>query len=350
MKILKYLGLAILALFLALGLLIVYATLTYYDPPKELVISQSSTPDTIKCNQEFDLLSWNIGYAGLGDNMDFFYDEGEKVRDTYERTIFNLESITKYLKQKSTYPFILLQEVDIRSKRSYRINEMESFKAIGEYHTALAPNYVVKFVPIPPSSPLGKVNSGIMSMSKYQPTSSTRFAYPGQFGWPTRLFNLRRCMLVNRYPTDNGREFILINTHNSAFDDGSLKKQEMEFLKEFVLNEYSKGNYVVVGGDWNQAPPTFLLNSFGDNYKVEFFKLTNIAANFMPNDWKWVYDPLHPTNRYLNEKYTFGKTFSSIIDIFLVSPNVEIVDNLTFNLNFVNSDHNPISLTFKLKL
>ncbi len=350
MKILKYLGLAILAFFLAIGLLIVYATLTYYDPPKELVISQSSTPDTVKCNQELNLLSWNIGYAGLGENMDFFYDEGVKVRDTYERTLINLDSISKFLKQKSPYPFILLQEVDICSKRSYRINEMERFQTIEGYHTALAPNYVVKFVPIPPTSPMGQVNSGVMSMSKYQPISSTRFAYPGQFGWPTRLFNLRRCMLVNRYPTDNGKEFILINTHNSAFDDGSLKKQEMGFLKEFVINEYSKGNYVVVGGDWNQAPPTFLLNSFGDNYKVEFFKLTNIAADFMPNDWKWIFDPSHPTNRYLNEPYENGKTYSSIIDFFLVSPNIELIDNQNFNLGFTNSDHNPVSLKFKLKL
>lgn len=349
MKILKYLGLAILALFLALALLIVYATLTYYDPPKELVISQSSSPDTVKCNQELNLLSWNIGYVGLGENMDFFYDSGEKVRDTKERTLINLDSITKFLKQKSAYPFIVLQEVDVRSKRSYRINEMERFQAIGEYYTSLAPNYVVKFVPIPPTSPMGLVNSGVMSMSKYQPASSTRFAYPGQFGWPTRLFNLRRCMLVNRYPTNNGKEFILINTHNSAFDDGSLKKQEMEFLKEFVLNEYSKGNYVVVGGDWNQAPPSFKLNTFGENFKVDFFKLTNIDSDFMPSDWKWVYDPRHPTNRYLNEVYKAGRTFSSIIDIFLVSPNIEIIDNQTFNLNFTNSDHNPISLTFKLK-
>lgn len=348
MKILKYLGLAILAFFLALALLIVYATLTYYDPPKELVISQSSTPDTIKCNQEFNLLSWNIGYAGLGDNMDFFYDEGKKVRDTYERTIINLDSITRFIKRKSSYPFILLQEVDIRSKRSYRINEMEGFQAIGEYHSSLAQNYKVKFVPIPPSSPLGQVNSGVMSLSKYQPASSTRYAYPGQFDWPTRLFNLRRCMLVNRYPTNNGKEFILINTHNSAFDDGSLKKQEMEFLREFVLNEYSKGNYIVVGGDWNQAPPSFKLNTFGENYKVDFFKLTNIADDFLPSDWKWVYDPENPTNRYLNEVYNAGKTYSSIIDIFLVSPNIEVIDNQTFNLNFVNSDHNPISLKFKL--
>ena len=341
MKILKYLGLAILVLFLAFALLIVYATLSYYNPPKELIISQSSTPDTIECNKELNLLSWNIGYAGLGENMDFFYDDGEKVRDTYEQTMINFDSITKFIKLKSSYPFILLQEVDIYSKRSHYINEMEYFQALSDYHSALAKNYVVKFVPIPPTSPMGQVNSGVMSLSKYQPVSFTRFAYPGQFSWPSRLFNLRRCMLVNRYPTNNGKEFILVNTHNSAFDDGSLKKQEMEFLKEFVIAEYSKGNYVIVGGDWNQSPPTFQLNTFGENYKDEFFKLTNIDADFMPSDWRWVYDQKNPTNRFLNESFKLGKTYCSIIDIFLISPNIEAIESQTFSLNFKNADHNP---------
>ena len=38
-----------------------------------------SLPDTLT------LVSWNIGYAGLGDNMDFFYDGGRRVRDTRAR-------------------------------------------------------------------------------------------------------------------------------------------------------------------------------------------------------------------------------------------------------------------------
>jgi endonuclease/exonuclease/phosphatase family metal-dependent hydrolase len=156
-------------------------------------------------------------------------------------------------------------------------------------------------------------------------------------------------MLVNRYPTKNGKELVLINTHLSAFDDGSLKKQEMQFVKDYVLEEYSKGNYVIVGGDWNQSPPTFKLNTFGEDYKVDFFKLTNIADDFVPKSWTWVYDPISPTNRYVNKPYSPEKTYKTIIDIFLVSPNVQIVQSHTFDLHFKNSDHNPISIGFRLK-
>jgi len=347
MKTLKYIGFILATGILLFGVFIGYSMFTFYDPPQELILAQNTKPDTVNCDSTHQVLSWNIGYAGLGDNMDFFYDGGEKVRDSYERVVINLDSILTFLKRNSSRDFVLLQEVDQKSKRSYQICEVDSISQKG-YNIAFAPNYKVKFVPIPPGSPMGQVHSGIMNLSKYLPEKSTRYGYPGMFGWPTRLFNLRRCMLVNRYPTNNQKEFILINTHMSAFDDGSLKKQEMQYLKDFVLAEYAKGNYVIVGGDWNQTPSEFPLTQFGENYQSDSFILSNIASDFMPPGWKWAYDPKLPTNRYLNETYIQGKTFRCLIDHFLVSPNIEVLQNQTFNLNFRNSDHNPIEMSFRL--
>lgn len=349
MKILKYTGLFLLVALLAFAGFIVYSMYTFYDPPRELVLDQSNSPDTIPCDSVLSALSWNIGYAGLGDDMDFFYDGGKKVRGTRERTILNMDSISHFLKRQASTPFILLQELDVKSKRSYYINQEDTIIKHFARHAALAPNYVVDFVPIPPTSPMGKVHSGILSLSSPQPESSTRYAYPGMFDWPVRLFNLRRCMLVNNYPTDNGKKLVVVNSHLSAFDDGSLKKQEMESLRNFVLDEYAQGNYVVVGGDWNQCPPDFELTKFGENYQSESFILSNIKSDFMPAGWKWAFDPKSPTNRYLNEVYTPGKTFRCLIDFFLVSPNIEVIENKTIDLNFRNSDHNPILMKFKLR-
>jgi len=350
MRALKLFGLTLLTALILFGFFILFSTITYFDPPQKFILAENSVSDTIPCGSSLSVVSWNIGYAGLGNNIDFFYDSGKKVRDTYERTVTNLDSISQFLKRQSQHAdFILIQEVDLHSKRTYYINELDTFNTKIKFYHSLAQNYVVKFVPIPPSSPMGQVNSGVLSLSKPQPINSTRFGYPGKFGWPNRLFNLRRCMLVNRYNTKNSKELVLINTHMSAFDDGSLKKQEMNYLATFVQSEYAKGNYIIVGGDWNQSPPDFPLTTFGENYKVDFFKLTNVDDQLLPTDWKWAFDPKSPTNRYLNENYTEGKTFTSIIDFFLVSPNVEVLQNKTFNLNFRNSDHNPVFMSFKLK-
>jgi endonuclease/exonuclease/phosphatase family metal-dependent hydrolase len=348
MKKLRFLGLILLALILCFVLFLVYSTLTYYNPPQKVNLAENSFPDSIRCDSTLSILTWNIGYAGLGENMDFFYDGGKKVRDTKERTQINLDSINHFLKRNSSRSFILVQELDLRSTRSYYINEMDALLAQSAFNAAFASNYVVRFVPVPPTSPMGQVNSGILNLSKYTPKSSTRYGYPGKFGWPTRLFNLRRCMLVNRYLTSNGKEFLLINSHMSAFDDGSLKKQEMQYLKDFVLAEYAKGNYVVVGGDWNQSPPNFPLTKFGENYQSEAFKLSNIEADFMPISWKWAFDSEAPSNRYLIDHYLPGKTFRCVLDFFLISPNVEVLQNKTYDLHFRNSDHNPTSMSFRL--
>lgn len=348
MKVVKVIASVVLIGVLAFAGFILYSQLTWYNPPQSLSLYENEKPDTIRCSTVLQVLSWNLGYAGLGDDMDFFYDGGKEVRGTYERTLQNLDSIRSFIRSRKSDTFILTQEVDLNSKRSYHLNELDTLTFRSQYHAALAPNYVVGFVPIPPASPMGKVNSGIMTLSRYLPESSTRYGYPGMFDWPVRLFNLRRCMLVDRFPTSNGKDFLLINTHMSAFDDGSLKKQEMQYLKEFVLAEYAKGNYVIVGGDWNQSPPGFPLTKFGENYQSESFLLNNIADDFVPRDWKWAFDSFSPTNRYLNEAYMPGRTFRCLIDFFLVSPNIEVMENTTFDLNFRNSDHNPIEMKFKL--
>ncbi|HPD94450.1 MAG TPA: hypothetical protein PLA24_01045 [Tenuifilaceae bacterium] len=348
-KIFRFIGIAILSLFSIFIIFIVYAQITYYNPEQKLVLRESNSPDTIPVDSCLTALTWNIGYAGLGDNMDFFYDNGKKVRDTKGRTLENLKGIKQFIAQNKQTNFILLQEVDADSKRTYHINEISAIADTIKIQNVLGLNYNVNFVPIPPMEPMGKVISGIITFTRFTPELSQRQGYPGKFSWPNRLFNLRRCMVANYYPTSNGKKLVVVNTHNSAFDNGSLKTQEINYLKAFILEEYVNGNYVIVGGDWNQSPPDFPLETFGNNYKEPFFILTNIDSKFMPNNWTWAFDPTEPTNRYLNKPYTVGDNYTGILDFFLLSPNVSLQKVKTTNLQFRNSDHNPVSLSFRLK-
>lgn len=347
-RILRLIVIVMIISLILFGIFLVYSSITYFNPKPELIVWNSSKPDTIPTDSSLKVLTWNIGYAGLGDNMDFFYDDGKNVRDTKDRTLQNLDSIKYFVEKHRNSNFFLIQEVDFSSHRSFGIPENEHLADMLGITSSVGINYSVSFVPIPVFNPMGAVSSGVMTFSHQTPSVSTRYQYPGEFSWPVKLFNLRRCMLVNRYPTSNGKELVLINTHNSAFDDGSLKKQEMDFLRTFALNEFQQGNYVVAGGDWNQSPPSFPLSTFGNNYKVPFFKLSNIDENFMPDNWIWAYDSSEPTNRYLNEPYAFGKTYTGILDFFLLSPNVELMECKSHNLQFKHSDHNPVLLSFKL--
>lgn len=331
---------------LFLGLFLVYSTLTFYNPDKEIDLQSSANPDTVKVNSTYSLITWNIGYAGLGDNMDFFYDGGKKTRDTRARTLANLDSIKNFLTQNRT-DFIMLQEVDFDSRRSYHINQVQGISQALNYYAFYATNYQVSFVPVPLNNPMGKVNSGIMTLSRYTPKNAKRIQLPGLSPWPYRVLSLRRCLLVTRFPLNNGREFVLINTHNSAFENDSLKMEEMNFIRQIALHEYGKGNYVIVGGDWNQLPPNFAPDKFGNAYETKAFKPLSIESSFMPSGWQWVFDPSTPTNRYLDRPYS-KSCRAIVIDFFLLSPNVQVADLSTINLNFKYSDHNPVKLAFIL--
>lgn len=295
------------------------------------------------------IMTWNIGYAGLGADMDFFYDGGEQTRTSVENTVKNLSDIKSVIENNDSISFFFFQEVDNESKRSYYINQFDSIQSIyPEYYSCKAANYVVDFVPFPLSSPLGKVRSGLMTLSRYMPSLSERHSFTSSFSWPKRLFMPDRCFLVSYYPLKNGKKLVLVNTHNSAFDDGSLRKKENETLRSFAENEYSKGNYVIVGGDWNQCPPGISPDKFSDVPQQDFI-LISIDDKMFPAEWKFVFNAESPTNRYLNIPYKKGETAVTILDFFLISPNIESFSADVVNLGFEFSDHQPVIAKFILK-
>ncbi len=286
--------------------------------------------------------------------MDFFKDGGTKVITPEENCRENISGIANFSINNDTVDFILVQEIDRNSKRSYRIDEYDNIsQKLPGYKPYFAINYNVFFVPAPPSKPMGKVLSGIAIWSKFLPESSARYALPGDFGFSTQLFYLDRCFMVNRYKVENGKELVLINTHNEAFDEGGIiRKAQMESLREFVLNEYNSGNYVIVGGDRNQYTPDFN-PAFSTNKPftgtIGNFNLTGIESDYMPGEWKWIYDPSTFSFRTLITAYDPANTPTSVCDFFLISPNMESVSVKCHHLEFANSDHNPVLMNVTLK-
>ncbi len=351
MKVLKGILKAVLALVILIiaGLtgIIAYAIISDFKPAEKEVVATEISPVSISDSAEFSFLTWNIGYCGMDKDMDFFYDGGTKVMTPRKSCLDNLNAILGFLKSNDSIDFIILQEVDRKSKRSYKIDEYLTIIEQMQQHSAyFATNYDVFFVPVPPSSPMGKVFSGISTLSKYIPSSSVRYSFPGEYGFPKQLFMLDRCFLINRYPMKSGKELILINTHNEAFDPGEIRKAQMEYLKNFMISEYQKGNYVIAGGDWNQCPPQF--NPDFSSNQVNKEQMV-ISADYLTSGWTWAYDNKNPTNRSVITAYDSANTTTTVIDFFLLSPNVESASVKCINLDFKNSDHNPVIITAKLK-
>jgi len=322
--------------------MIAYASIRDYKPAEKITISPVGNgelllPDTLT------FFNWNIGYAGLGKEVDFFYDGGKTVVSPIEVVQKDIAGIVATIIQNKT-DFVLLQEVDENSKRSYYTEQDRQIAAaLPGYVSAMAINYDVKFVPIPFTRPMGKVLGGLVTLGKYKPIECVRYQYPSAFPWPKNLFMLDRCMMVERFPIADGKELLVINLHNSAYDDtGELKRAEMNYLKTYIMREYENGNYLVIGGDWNQTPPGFDNNSFKKPNGEEAYVQEPIAVDYIPANWKWVYDEKTPTNRKLASPYNPQETFTTVIDFYLLSPNVALLDKKGISLDFDYSDHQPV--------
>ncbi|CAA6829047.1 MAG: Unknown protein [uncultured Aureispira sp.] len=364
-KVLKWTFLAF-ALFLTYVIIcLLHGTATDYQPQEvlELPLPKENKPDTIKAGP-LRFLNWNVGYGGLGASSNFFYDNGnpfffsggKMVRSPKAAVEANIQGIADFIAQEKA-DFVLLQEVDRNSKRSYYINQHERYlEQLPNYSNSFAPNYKVERVVIPVAEPwhvMGKMESGLSSYSKYKSNQSTRYQFPGSYGWPDYIFHLDRCLSVQHYPTihPEGKELVVINTHNSAYDGGKLKDDEMAYFKQLVLQEYEQGNYIVVGGDWNQTPPGISSDAVEKSLGLptsKAFYPANIASDFMPEGWQWVYDLTSPTNRSMIDVLDYGKTTVTLVDFYLVSPNVRVKKIEGKNLKFKNSDHNPILLEIEL--
>lgn len=195
--------------------------------------------------------------------------------------------------------------------------------------------------------PMGKVKSGLASYSTPVPSEVTRQAFPGNFSWPKGVFMLDRCYMVMRIPLENGKDLLVVNTHNSAYDDGSLRQRQMDYMKNFLLEEEEKGNYILVGGDWNQCPPNFKHNFTGhvfDDVNIQY-----IEKGYPAKGWNFSYDSSQPTNRRVKTPYEKGSTRVTLIDYFLSSPNIEVETVQGIDLEFLYSDHQPVLIRFRLE-
>ena len=343
------------ALVLFVVLLFLFLTIVEYKPKSVEDVAFSSGKEMLIPGKAYSIMSWNIGYAGLGKNEDFFMDGGKMIQPKSKDVV---ENYFKGIKEViGAYPADInfVQEIDIKSRRSWNINQYEILQNFSGKASAFAYNYKCIFVPIP-FPPIGRVESGVATYTNLETVSAKRHALPVLFNWPIRTANLKRCMLVTRIPVyenggDSGRELVLANFHLEAFDNGEGKIAQTKALKEFIDAEYAKGNYVIAGGDFNQTFPG------SDAFKpvwLDGWLPGQLDANMLNAGWQFVYDDSKPTCRSNEKPYNDADAAAHnwqyhVIDGFIISPNITKLSMNVIDKDFQNSDHNPVYMTFELQ-
>ena len=346
-KLLKVLLILILALVCCVVLLFGWLTLTEYkpEPVEEAPVKLTGDAGAVKPGQELTILSWNVGYGGLGKDSDFFMDGGKDSRSADRETVGRyLEGARRTIDEVQP-DIVLLQEVDIDSSRSYGIDEREVLGR-GMSAETFALNYSCPFVPVP-VPPIGKVHSGLYTVTDGLTIDSAyRISLPCPFSWPTRIANLKRCLLVSYLPIEGSdKQLVLVNLHLEAYDDGLGKLAQTNQLRVFINAQYEKGNYVIAGGDFNQVFPGSLARY--PNTHIENWAPGVLDIDMLPQGWNLAYDLTVPTCRLLNQPYDPSDTVGTqyyVIDGLILSPNVTLVSAKTVDAQFENSDHNPVKV------
>lgn len=340
----------IVVLLLVGGTIILWNEAGRFRPDKvgntELIAGSGSQPGSFPVR--FSIITWNLGYAGLGSEMDFFYEGGQMVRPGRELFSKYYEGIRHEINSFEPPEIFLFQEIDRGSKRSYHTDMVQDLSDwITGYTVHFTTNYRSSFVPVPWNEPMGRVWSGMVTASKVTPDEALRISTPGSHSWPKSLFTLQRCLLITRYNLEHGGQLVVVHLHLSAFEDESeLREAEIEMLKGILLDEFGKGNFVIAGGDWNQNPPDW---NPGEECKYKVKAQWRLPDGFPDKKWHIVYDPALPTNRSVAAPFDSALSETTLLDYFVISPNIRVDSIQTIDLGFRYSDHLPVYMAVSLE-
>ncbi|MBQ2155826.1 MAG: endonuclease, partial [Clostridiales bacterium] len=114
--ILKVLLVIVIILVVLVGALLAWLTAVEYKPAdteEVKITSMNPQQKALKKGDTIDLMAWNIGYAALGDNADFFMDGGKMVYSADEaRVRENINAIVNEVKANDP-DLLLVQEIDL---------------------------------------------------------------------------------------------------------------------------------------------------------------------------------------------------------------------------------------------
>jgi endonuclease/exonuclease/phosphatase family metal-dependent hydrolase len=212
------------------------------------------------------VMTYNIKFGG--GRVRFFFDcPGDRVLLERREVIGHLEGIAEKIREVDP-DILLLQEIDINSKRSAYVDQVAWLMAHTALdHAAYASQWRALYVP---KNGLGRVNSGNAILSKWPIRQAKRHALPliGTQGWLTQYFYLKRNVLTGRIEVPGWGPLWVANTHLTAFAKDDTSARQVEDVGALLGDLGRREAPFVFGGDLNLLPPgTEKTSGFTDDAK-----------------------------------------------------------------------------------
>lgn len=348
---------ALVAVVLAAALsYVAYVFLTYSRiEDNQPVETSGDASEPAKIDEEYTILTYNAGFGAYTDDFTFFMDEGEESRARSEESV--KECINGIASTALSYDpdIALFQEVDTDSTRSWHINEAaminKAFSAVDNNDSVFTSNFHSAYLMYPFTNPHGASNSGLLTESRFDITSSVRRQLPIAKG-VKKIIDLDRCYCISHIPVENGKWLVLINVHLSAYGtDAAQGNAQLEMMFGDMKAAYDNGDYVICGGDFNHDFTTDSREYFNPGTDKEYSWCHDFPDEIIPEGFRKCTDyaeGMVHTSRYANIPYS-DDSFVVILDGFIVSDNVECTYVQNIDTGYKYTDHNPVVMKFRLK-
>ncbi|MBS3787206.1 endonuclease/exonuclease/phosphatase family protein [Candidatus Bipolaricaulota bacterium] len=220
-----------------------------------LVTTQVDAP-LISEEEEIKLLNWNVQFMA-GKGYYFYYEGGSDTRPSSEDITRTTEEVAQVIKDEDP-DIILLQEVDDGAKRTDQENQLERLLShLPDEYGSYASAFYWKAAFSPHPKILGSVGMKLSVISRYKIDSATRYQIALKpDNWFVRQFDLKRAILELRFPRDEEKDFVVFNTHLTAFAFGTdVRSRQVKEIQSLLKERSSDDHPWIIGGDFNLEPP-----------------------------------------------------------------------------------------------
>jgi endonuclease/exonuclease/phosphatase family metal-dependent hydrolase len=320
-------------------------------------------PDTFSVIR---VITWNMRF-GAG-RIPWFGDAcGNRVILKEDEVYSSLQAIVDKIKEIKP-DILLLQEVDLNSKRSCYIDQLQWILDHTYFNFAVyGAQWRSQFIP---SDGLGRMDEGNAILSRWKISDAQRIQLELRADQDelTRYFYERCCMVTGRIEIPNLNNLYAVNIHASAFaTDDTKQKHIIQFQDE--LNSINEGGgWFVAGGDLNTLPPGSDTTDYciqdmctdesfhnsgddpmhkeGSNYTPEIHWLDTLYTKYksaVPSDL-YKSDQFHYFTHTTRGTHFWDRTLDYLFT------NYQWVDHsvITHQDAMKESDHAPVSVLFTL--
>ncbi|MES1156752.1 MAG: endonuclease/exonuclease/phosphatase family protein [Alphaproteobacteria bacterium] len=282
------------------------------------------------------ILTWNLGYAGLGAGSDFKVDGGKHYFPPSRGAVCaNADAIAAFLREQDA-DLILLQELAYGGPINYWVDLKKRVDAaMPDRARMFFADFKTRFMPWPLAMKHGQGAYGRCALE-----GAEMVPLPAE---DEAILGVKRRYAALAARLAGPQRWTIASIHFAAFDLGAaVRARQLRALLDWAQREYERGRRVVIGGDFN-----FRLaeTDFPSTTDLKYlFWLYPFPHEALPPDWRIAADATTPSVRTNERPYRAGENYTAVIDGFILSPNVALEEVRGVDLGFAHSDHNPVRI------